>query len=149
MRLRKLSKSSAIAWCLLALWMVFLLFLSSEPGSSIPSAGKTPVGNVIDYILRQGGHLLLHVVLGILAWRAAGRTWTHKTALLVALGLTLSYAVFDELCQTFIPGRSVNVEDLAYNLTGGLIPYSLMWGQMLLPARVRTLWRHFMLLPAN
>jgi VanZ family protein len=107
------------------------------------------VGNVIDYVLRQGGHLLLHVVLGILAWRAAGRTWTHKTALLVALGLTLSYAMFDEFYQIFTPGRSVNVEDLAYNLSGGLIPYILMWGQMLLPARLRTIWCRLMSLPGD
>jgi VanZ family protein len=102
---------------------------------------------VIDYILRQGGHLSLHVVLGILAWRAASRMWAHRPALVVALSLVLSYAVFDELYQTFTLGRSVNVEDLTYNLMGVLIPYALMWGKALLPPCIRSFWCHLMLLP--
>ena len=147
MKRRSISGPRVIAWCLLLLWMVFLLALSSVPSSNIPSAGETFIGKVIDYILRQGGHLLLHVVFGILVWRAARYTWVCRTALVVALNLALSYAVFDEVYQIFTPGRSVNVEDLAYNLTGGLIPYVLMWGQMLLPARLRTIWCRLMLLP--
>jgi|GEM_PF-1290045 len=134
------------AWVFLAVWMSLIMSLSSVPGSSIPSAGESPIGKVIDYVLRQGGHLLLHVVLGLLAWRATRRTWGQRTALVVALLLVLPFAVLDELYQAFTPGRDVNAEDLAYNTVGVLIPFALMWGKALLPFQVRARWSALMLL---
>lgn len=65
-------------------------------------------------------HLVLYGVLGFLVTRAAWerpRAWQPVAAALVGV---LVYAALDEWHQTFIPGRSSDLLDLAADAVGAL-----------------------------
>jgi len=107
-------------WIALVTWMGLIWTLSSLP--VVPSAGS----DTRDFLVRQGGHLGLHAVLALLAWRAATLSWGNPTGFVFALCLAIPHAVLDELYQILVPGRDANLEDVVYNLVGVLIALVLI-----------------------
>ena len=57
-------------------------------------------------------------VLALLIWRAIATTTAWPRAALVALALTVAYAVTDELHQGFVSGRSASPVDVGIDALG-------------------------------
>jgi VanZ family protein len=93
--------------------------------SSVPDLG-TGLGGW-DTALRKLAHTGEYAVLGALLQRATGRAP-------LAFALGVSYAVTDEIHQTFVPGRAGAPLDVAIDAVGVLVGV-LLWLR-LRPARL-------------
>ena len=90
------------------LFSLGILFLSSTPGSQVPSTGIAygdKVEHVVEYLVYG---LLLLLPTRDLGWR--GR-W-------ISLGAGLAFAAFDEAFQTTVPGRVGDIADWAADAVG-------------------------------
>lgn len=99
----------ALAWAL-------LIFL----GSSIPSS-KFPNLKIFDF--DKLIHITIFFVFGLLVYRAStprngGTVFRWKRAL-IAIGVVVLYGAFDEIHQSFVPGRSLDKWDLLADSIGG------------------------------
>ena len=111
----------ALCWSALLAWIGLIWYLSSRP--SVSSVGS----DTWDFVLRQGGHLVLHALLALLAWRAAVLAWGNRIGLLVAWSLSIPHAILDELYQNRLPGWDANLEDVAYDLVGVVAALLVVW----------------------
>ena len=104
-----------LAWGLLIGWMGLIFFVSHQP--DVPGL---PVG-LWDTVFKKLAHAAAYAILLHLWWRALTtfRPATPAT-LVLALGLTLLYAISDEWHQTFIPGRHGQVADVLVDFAGAL-----------------------------
>ena len=118
--MRQLADRPWVNWLMLAAWTGFIWFLSSRP--SVPSAAS----DIADYVVRQGGHLALHFILFLLAWRAGVARWGRRWGSMFALVFALANGVMDELYQLTVPGRSANLEDVLTNTAGVLLAYGVV-----------------------
>ena len=110
------------------LWMCLIFWLSAQPGeqskvqSDVPThkaaeVYETVLGidadnerhdNIVDTIsvcVRKGAHVFMFAVLGGLCVLALGKWYW-------AAGLSVLYAITDEVHQTFVAGRSGSVTDV-------------------------------------
>lgn len=103
------------AWSPPAAWAALIFVLSSLPLRTervvdIPGADKA-------------GHLVEYAVLGLLAARAAARTWPRRGAaalVAAAAGLSTVYGLSDEAHQCLVPERAFEWSDLAADALGAL-----------------------------
>ena len=109
------------AWLPSLLWMALLFYLSSLP--QLPG----PEEILTIQIIRKTGHALVYAILCALDDHALQKTrpdTTHHT--LLAWGLTVSYAIFDEIHQGFAPGRHATVHDVLIDALGATVAVLLM-----------------------
>ena len=99
-------------WLPLVVWMGAIFFLSAQPDLPHASTGW------LDLLFSSGAHLFLFAVLAILWGRALGQGWRSR---LIALALTLIYALSDEFHQAFVPGRHADPWDLAFDALGAVL----------------------------
>lgn len=97
-------------------------------------------GQVLRWLLRKGIHVGEYAVLGFLFYRTLapnGPRYSLKHAL-VAVLFTVGFGGFDEWRQTFIPGRSGSLLDVAIDALGAgigqLLPLILLWTSGLPPS---------------
>lgn len=109
-----------IAWAALIAWSGVIWFANTRP--ELPTVQNDTLNNVIS----QGGHLLGHTVLAILAWRAATTAWGHRTGYWVTLVGTSLHSVLDEAVQRLVPTRNANLEDVVYNVAGCMLGIAVM-----------------------
>lgn len=103
-------------WTLVALWMAWIFFLSSQ--ASLPLPGV----NWIDDLLRIAGHFVEYAVLAFLVSRAMASPETRSRRwIALALILCAAYAVSDEWHQSFVPGRDASVFDLFVDTAGAAL----------------------------
>jgi VanZ family protein len=112
----------AIYWLALLAWTGVVWFLSSRP--SVPTIGS----GAVDLSWKQGGHLLLHFVLFLLAWLAGASTWGRTRGMIFALVYAFANALLDEVYQTILPQRNANLEDALTNSAGVLLGLIVVWG---------------------
>lgn len=98
--------------------------------SSVPNLRALP-GGMPDWFAHGVGYAML----GALALRAfAGGRWGGVTARTVAAAAALAvlYGVSDELHQTWVPGRSASIDDVAADAAGaGLaVAAGLVWRRL-------------------
>ncbi len=110
-----------LKWGALIVWMGLIFFLSNQP--TLPG----PHNGWLDLILKKSAHAAAYAVLMIL-WHQALQTLGLRGAknLIVALFLTLLYAISDEWHQTFIPGRHGQLADVLVDLSGALLALILI-----------------------
>src|SRR5690606_5298744 len=83
-----------------------------------------------------GGHLTVYAVLAVLyqyalAWTEAAWQKPHSKerpdrSRLLAIGLSLLYAISDEWHQSFTPGRNPSALDVAIDVVGSVIGLSVL-----------------------
>lgn len=97
--------SAKLRWIPAVVWMGVIFWLSSRPGSDVPS-GIAPYA-----------HFAAYAVLGALALAgfAEPRRWLAAAALASAYGIT------DEFHQAFVPGRTPDPADWALDTAGALV----------------------------
>ena len=102
-------------WLPLLIWMGVIFFLSGR--SSTPSINAA----WLDLLLKKGGHFIEFFILAVLALRIArpGARMEPRT-MLAALALAVAYAAFDELHQSFVPGRHATWVDATIDSFGAL-----------------------------
>ena len=73
-----------------------------------------------NYLFRKACHFVEYVVLTLLAVRAVqfGRADLKPDAFLAAAGISLVYAMADELHQMLVSGRTASVMDVAIDASG-------------------------------
>jgi VanZ family protein len=101
---------------LLIIWLVFIIVVSSVPSLPTPKINTGKVVIRLDYLF----HLCEYGALAFLAFLSfAGKEFNlaFSKYLLITLYLVL-FAIFDELHQKLIPGRSFNPKDILSNITG-------------------------------
>ena len=108
--MRELWNSRFTRWLAALAWMGVIFFLSAQ--SSLPDL--TPGAPHLEEI---GGHLLVYAVL-VLLWERALRAAGVRRAGWWALAIAALYGLSDEFHQSFVPGRTMTVVDLAFDVVG-------------------------------
>ena len=91
--------------------MALIFFLSAQQDLS------SGLGT-LDLVGRKFVHAGIFGLLCFLLWRAFAPSLSPRTALTVAFGVTVAYAVSDELHQTVVPTRSGSPVDVAIDTVG-------------------------------
>ena len=94
------------------LWGVLILAINSYPRIEIPDVGFTAIDKV--------GHFCVYFMLGFLIVRALskGEGLRLQGSILKTLVIGITFAIFDEVHQKFIPGRSAEFWDAAADVIG-------------------------------
>lgn len=127
-------------WTIVLVWLVLTIFLSQQTGSqsakisgwltqrcrSVLDVFGVHVGySALHAFLRKMAHVMVHLILAWLAYRAICTTGLSvKADILLCLVLCGIVAIIDESLQTNVIGRSAAVFDAILNLfgiEGGLI----------------------------
>jgi VanZ family protein len=94
-----------VAWGPAAAWAAFLFYLSSRSSVGIP----------LPHGLDKAAHLFAYLVLGAFLAHAAARI-RFSPAFAVLIGW--AYGVFDEIHQSFVPGRNADALDWVADAVG-------------------------------
>jgi VanZ family protein len=134
-----MSMKQVISWLSVLLWMSLIFYLSHQPAaeSTELSAGvmqlllasfevMIPFIQInidsLHFLIRKGAHFTAYFILGILLIHALRTSGTAgMKAALMALLLSVLYAVTDEIHQLFIPGRSGEVRDVLIDSVGAAV----------------------------
>lgn len=114
------------AWVFVLMWAMLIFWLSHQPKTNFVSAQPSTlipsysdllfaaIGLDGDTVVSKTAHVLLFGMLAWLVWRAT-RQWY------IALLFTLSYAMFDEWHQSYIPGRTGRITDVLIDTLAALV----------------------------
>lgn len=106
-------------WAPVVVYMAAIFSVSSLPRAPLPQ-------DVSD----KTAHVVAYLGLSVLAVRAAGGGLPCRVGRGVArlsLAITLGYAAFDEIHQTFVPGRFGDLGDWLADGIGAVIGLSVCW----------------------
>jgi len=78
--------------------------------------------------IRKYGHFAAFALLGVFAYLSGKVRSKRLIRLLIALGICVAYAVFDELHQYFTPGRQCALRDMLIDSAGSLSGCLIMLG---------------------
>jgi len=112
-------------YLLLLGWMTLIFLLSAEGADGSRARSGAIVGIIKDsfsadftedflsFLTRKAAHIIAYFILGLLIYSII-KTYklTTKRTIVLSIVLALFYAVFDEIHQLFIPGRSGEVRDV-------------------------------------
>ena len=111
-----IAEKALLNWLAVVGWMVAIFFLSSQPSSLLPTV-------VPDYI----PHFLEYAILSWLFMRALSHhIRSLKITSLMAVFLTILYAVTDEFHQLFVPTRTGSFRDLAIDSLAAILTVTLV-----------------------
>ena len=74
-----------------------------------------------DFAVKKVAHLTEYAVLYALFLRATEKKWV------LSFFLTMVYAASDEIHQSYVPGRTAAVYDLAFDFSGASISAYIIW----------------------
>jgi len=116
--------------------MVAIFLLSGQ--SDLPGS---------EYLWDKGAHLLAYGLFGVLCLRAfhGGIRPLRPIPTILAMGLTLAYAVIDEWHQAHVPGRDPSLLDWIADALGAGLAIPLVW----LLARLRPQEEHLVPAPVS
>ena len=141
---RRVLKHLALTWgpVLGAMLVMFLASAQPKYGPPIDAdplhiyfSGVLPVfPGFWEFAIKKSAHVVAYGVLAALilralvAWLPVLRGWLSlRCASLLAVGLTLGYALLDELHQSFVPGRHASLADIGLDLLGASVFTVIMW----------------------
>ena len=126
-----------LSWILVIIWMVVIYSFSAQSAneSELLSSGIThwtiqllnrvlPNLNIeiLHLIIRQLAHLIIFLVLGVLLLNALNQSETNERVnFVLALLISLIYAISDEIHQIYVPGRVGQIYDVLIDFLGSLI----------------------------
>ena len=102
-------------WLPVFLWASFIFSLSSIQQITVAEFF------LWDFAAKKVAHLTEYAVLYALFLRATEKNWV------LSFVLTMIYAATDEIHQSFVPGRTAAVYDLAFDFSGGAISAYVIW----------------------
>lgn len=112
-------------YLLLLGWMTLIFFLSAEGADNSKARSGVIVGflknslnldfadDFLSFLTRKAAHIIAYFILGILIYSII-KTYnlTARRTIVLGIMLTFFYAVFDEIHQLFVPGRSGEIRDV-------------------------------------
>ncbi len=99
----------------LVLWMALIFVLSSR-STLVEIENKTG-----EKFFFKTSHFVAYGMLAWLWWRAlAPQRQLARSILLAAFVFTTLYGVFDEIHQSFVPGRHARIADMLFDASGAL-----------------------------
>lgn len=113
--------SSLLAWVPAIAWAGVIFAFSATPDL------KFLPDQSLDFVLRKIGHMGVFGILGLLLWHAIVKTTDRHRAWAWALGLTVAYAVTDELHQSVVDGRHPSAMDVVIDAIGAVVAISTVW----------------------
>jgi VanZ family protein len=123
-------------WLPPVLWMAVIVGFSTDAGSEshtehwlLPilrelAPWATPaLLEALHWLVRKTAHLSEYAILAALWLRAfvRGLNLTPRTAGLLAVAISVAWAILDELHQSFVPSRSASLADVLVDSAGALI----------------------------
>jgi VanZ family protein len=121
-----------IKYLLAVAWLLLIFALSHEPAgeSSARSAvivdavaGLAPFASeFLTFLVRKSAHIVAFFTLGVLVYNVV-RSYKLQAKYVIAISIAcvLAYAIFDEVHQLFVPGRSGEVRDVLLDTAAGAI----------------------------
>lgn len=112
-------------YLLLIAWIGLIFFLSAEGSGDSQARSGVIVGilkdsfnvdladSFLSFLTRKAAHIIAYFILGILIYSII-KTYklTTKRAVIFSIIFAMFYAVFDEIHQLFVPGRSGEIRDI-------------------------------------
>lgn len=93
-----------------ALYMCFIWLASARTGDSLP-------GGFDDRLLHFGEYVLLALLM-LFALTGFEAPLVSRGRLLAAAAICCSWAVLDEIHQSFVPGRDASLQDVGFDVLG-------------------------------
>ncbi|MEX1335759.1 MAG: VanZ family protein [Candidatus Limnocylindrales bacterium] len=118
-----------LAWLPVLVVMGAIFALSAQPGLRVSD------DVAVDQPFRITGHLLAYATLAALALVAL--SWGRRPRLrdaAIAFGISLVYALSDELHQSFVPDRAGRLDDVVVDALGALVGLVVGWLALALAA---------------
>lgn len=121
----KQSMKLLVKYCLVVIWMGIIFLLSAEGADDSRARSGAVVGILKDSLntdsaddfltslTRKAAHIVAYFILGILIYSII-ETYklTGKRTIVLSITFALLYAIFDEIHQLFVPGRSGEIRDV-------------------------------------
>ncbi|MCG1021525.1 VanZ family protein [Sutcliffiella horikoshii] len=129
---------AVVSWGLVVSWMALIFLLSAQHAeqSANLSGGITELVNEvvervapqtdlhieqISYFVRKNAHFFAYLLLALLTLNALRRSGVRgRKSAALAFGISVLYAISDEVHQLFVPGRSGQVSDVLLDSVGAL-----------------------------
>lgn len=121
-----------IAWALLLFWMIFIFYMSNQPGnvSSKQSDFVVALFNMLGldlsrfcdlatFIIRKSAHFTEYMILYILSYNLLRFYVKNNMIYIYSLIIVFGYASTDEFHQLFVAGRSGQFKDVLIDTSGG------------------------------
>ena len=102
-------------WLSVFLWAVVIFALSSIQQITVAEFF------IWDFAAKKVAHLTEYAVLYALFLRATEKNWV------LSFVMTMVYAASDEIHQSYVPGRTAAVYDLAFDFSGASISAYIIW----------------------
>ncbi len=137
------------SWLLVILWMLLIFYLSHQPVEKSNSLSKDITKVIIEtvekiapnkefnlsrlnHIVRKNAHFLAYLVLGVLLLHGLKKNKIiGNKAILIAISISVIFAISDEVHQLFVPGRGGQIKDVIIDSAGalvGIIIYKGLYG---------------------
>lgn len=117
--------ANVLVWGPVVAWMAMIFVLSSQP--TLPSAPYA----LLDLVTKKSAHFLEFAVLAGLCFRAFALLRFGPAvgaATVWALVVSVAYAGFDELHQSYVPNRHPQVSDVLVDTAGVLLALvAILW----------------------
>ena len=99
--------------------MAVIFVLSGTPATKLPVFGS------LDWLIKEGGHLIGYALLGWSYLHGLGKF--SRDAAITAWALAFLYALTDEYHQSFVPGRDTSGLDLGVDGLGAALGVWWRW----------------------
>ena len=115
-------RTGLLAWLPVLAWAGLIFAFSAQPDLRFLEDA------FFDLVVRKVGHAGVFGILALLLWRALGMTtaWRQPRTPAVALGLTVGYAITDELHQGLVAGRNPSPVDVGIDFLGALVAIGIV-----------------------
>lgn len=130
--------------------MAVIFLLSSEPADESSSRSDVFTSIATDYLhvsltddiltflTRKAAHIFIYFVLGILVYNVVRLySLSAKQAILLSIGIVMTYAGLDEVHQLFVSGRSGEVRDVLIDTTAGAVGVGVTYAVLQMKQRLQ------------
>jgi len=137
-----------LRWALVLLWMAVIFWASAQGATASSSLSGSLIEKIaaivnpnfnqmnpmeqaaiveqFQYIVRKTAHLSEYAVLGLLISLALDAySIARSKKFCMTLGISVLYAISDEIHQYFVPGRSAQFSDVAIDFCGAMLGVGL------------------------
>lgn len=140
-----------IAGIMVIIWMAVIFFFSSQPGAESTKTSDSASYQIIGWqnylfhqkkseaelkaqieamglVVRKVAHMSEYALLAVLlVFYLSCYSFAKKDCLLLAWGITVLYAISDEIHQLFVPGRAGKITDVCIDSVGAAIGVLLLF----------------------
>lgn len=138
-------KRKILSWSFVILWMALIFYLSHQPATQSNGLSTSITEKVIEivekiapnldidirsfnHIIRKNAHFFAYLILGVLTSNGLRNSKVEdKRGLIIAIIISVLYAISDEVHQLFVPGRGGQVKDVIIDSTGSLVGIALYY----------------------